>query len=73
MLFVWFERIIFNDLVAANYLTFASALADFGSDPTIGPKAAATDAAKYPDGVHPADLVHAIMGTIAATAANSLL
>lgn len=63
----------FNTWLLANYTTFASALADVGNDPTIGPDAAASNATYYSDGTHPTAAGHAIMAPYFTTAVTSAL
>jgi hypothetical protein len=48
------------------------AICDFAADATIGPDAAASDAVKYPDGLHPSASSHVIMETIYRSVINGL-
>lgn len=63
----------YNTLLRANWATFADSLCDFQANAVIGPFSAASDAAKYPDGLHPSESTQTIMATIAAAAVNALL
>lgn len=59
------RREVFNTTLAANYLAMgANYLIDIAGNAIIGPDAAASDAAKYPDGVHPSAFTANIMETI---------
>lgn len=66
-------RLSVNDSVRTNWASFADGLADFASDPTMGPQSAASDAALYPDGLHPSRIGHGHLAPIAAAAIQSLL
>ena len=62
-----------NTLIRTNWASFADGLADFAADPTMGPQAAASDNALYPDGLHPSRVGHSYLAPIAAAAIQALL
>lgn len=62
-----------NTLIRTNWASFADGLADFGTDPTMGPQAAASNSALYPDGLHPSRVGHSYLAPIAAAAIQALL
>jgi hypothetical protein len=47
------------------------ALADLAADPVYGPDAAASDPTKYPDGIHPDAVGHAVFETIVRPLVNA--
>jgi lysophospholipase L1-like esterase len=66
-------RQVFNPLVTAGWASVADALADVGSDPTMGPYAAIGNSALYPDGLHSSGLGYDYLAPTIAVPVNKLL
>jgi len=67
------QRIIFNNLVIANYASFSDGLVDVGSDSRIGIAGAYSDLTYYnADGVHLNDTGYGVVASIVLPVFNSL-
>ncbi len=66
-------RTSINASLRANWATFADGLCDFAGDATMGPQAAASNAALYQDGLHPTRAGHALLAPIATAAVTGLI
>jgi hypothetical protein len=66
------KRLAVNALIRANWGNFADALADVGTDSTIGPVDAADNIAYYYDGMHLTDAGYTIVANIVIAALATL-
>jgi lysophospholipase L1-like esterase len=63
----------YNTIVRGYVGTHCDAIADYASDPTMGPDAAAANTTYYnADGIHPIDAGHALLAPYFSAAVNSL-
>jgi trimeric autotransporter adhesin len=65
-------RATYNANLQANWATFCDGLADWASDPTMGPDGAESNTTYYSDGVHPTSLGMSIIAPYVVTAIKSL-
>ena len=61
-------RAVYDDMLRAQWPTFADGLADVAADPRIGPDGANLDPVYYADTVHPTSVGYAIMSAAVAPA-----
>ena len=66
------DRIAINDLIKANYASYASAVADVAADSRIGDYGDSDDTTYYSDGVHMTEAGYAIVAGIVATTIQAL-
>jgi len=62
-----------NTLIRDNWASFADGFCDFAADSVMGPQAAASNAALYPDGLHPSSVGHQNLAEIAEPIISALL
>lgn len=67
------KRLAVNDLIRANYTTFADALVDIGGDANMGVTGASANTTYYEDLVHFTTTGYTIVANLLATAVNGLL